>query len=82
MSWWNRWEPNTFGSSQLGVPTMGIDTSRHSASSEGAVTPQSSSQSAAGLSQLGPCFLCGNIWVFKKSCPLWAQLRAEDDDKY
>ena len=37
-----------FGFSQLGVPTMGIDTLRHSASSEGAVTLQSSSQSAAG----------------------------------
>ena len=77
VGWWNKWQPNTFGFSQLGVPTVGIDTPRHSASNASAVTPQSSSQSAASLSQLGPCFLCGNMGHFKKSCPLWAQLRAQ-----
>ena len=71
--WWNKWQPNTFSFGQTGLPTMGMDTPRHSSSASAA----SLQNNPSNLSQLGPCFLCGNMGHFKKSCPLWAQLRAQ-----
>ena len=69
---WNKWQPAGSSFNQPSM-TVGIDTPRHvpgaSIASQGASQPS--------LSQLGPCFLCGNMGHFKKSCPLWAQLRAQ-----
>ena len=71
-NWWNpyRWQPNA------SVPTVGVDVPRQAPSASTSSTP-SQGTSQPSLSQLGPCFLCGNMGHFKKSCPLWAQLRAQ-----
>ena len=73
---WNKWQPAGFNFNQLGVSSVGIDTQRH-ASGASVASPQLQGANQHSLSQLGPCFLCGNMGHFKKPCPLWAQLRTQ-----
>ena len=55
---------------------MGIDSPRY-APGASIASPQLQGANQPSLSQLGPCFLCGNMGHFKNSCPMWIQLRAQ-----
>ena len=68
---WNKWQPAGFNFNQPDVPNVGIDAQRH-APGASIASPQLQGASQPSLSQLGPCFLCGNMGFLKKSCPLWA----------
>ena len=73
---WYKWQPAGINFNQPSVSNVGVDTQRHVPGTS-IVSPQLQGASQSSLSQLGPCFLCGNMGHFKKSCPLWAQLRAQ-----
>ena len=75
-NFWNKWQPAGVNFNHPSVSNVGVDTQRHVPGAN-IVSPQLQGAGQSSSSQLGPCFLCGNMGHFKKSCPLWAQLRAQ-----